>query len=48
MSLKPPKRKDYYLEPSNDDIIRSYINRNSYNRADARRIKRQLRRLAWL
>ncbi len=41
------KKKTPYLEPSDNDILQAYINKNSYNRAMARRIKRQLRKLAY-
>jgi len=37
-----------YLEPTPNDILQAYINKNAaYNRATARRIKRQLRKLAY-
>ncbi len=36
------------MESSDNDILQAYVHKNSYNRADARRIKRQLRKLAYL
>lgn len=37
-----------YEAPQNSEILEAYLNKHaSYNKADARRIKRQLRKLAF-
>lgn len=40
------KRKSFALSPLPDsDILEAYLRKNAHSRADARRIKRQMRKL---
>ena len=48
MKFKALTSAGKYIEPTDNDILQSYINKSSYNRAQARRIKRQLRKLVYL
>ncbi len=36
-----------YETPMDQDILEAYINKATYNRSDARRIKRALRKLSY-
>jgi len=47
MKFKNNKYAGKFMEPTDNDILQAYIHKNSYSRADARRIKRQLRKLAY-
>jgi hypothetical protein len=44
--MKKPSKPMTFESPIDSDILQAYINKNaSYKRADARRIKRALRKL---
>jgi hypothetical protein len=45
--MKLPRKPMAFESPSDSDILEAYLHKQAYNRADARRIKRALRKLAF-
>lgn len=46
--MNKPKISMQYQQPQDVEVLKMYLNKNTYNRADARKIKRQLRRLRFM
>ncbi len=43
--MKKNYERATYITPSDSDVLEAYINKNSFRRSEARKLKRELRKL---